>query len=402
MEIDVDLSTPTRIVNGKTAQDKDCDRNRCAKPAELAGVNLNHARGAQDLLIQRMRECGAGIAVIAEPWWVPPSDEKWFSSLGGAPLSAVSVGESGRPCSLAHRGNFFVVVKWRDSLVISVYFPPSEDPEGRSNLRGELLSTWAIWLNLPLFNRISCPTCVRPQGLSVIDLTLGSSAAGVRLSKWRVDEAESLSDHVYVAYKYCHETAGVRSLSRPGKTFPRWNARAADEDMLDAALISGDWTRPSSECSARVFVRWLRGMLVRVCDIALPRAGNTRDRRRKACWWSQELSALRAEATAARRRFLKARRSRDQRRMELCLEARRKTKKQLKRAIRKAKATAWRDFVGTLEADPWGRPYRLVMGKLRPYSAPLTKVLEPEVMDRVLGGLFPQVERNINRDLRGV
>ncbi|KAI4473030.1 hypothetical protein M0804_015512, partial [Polistes exclamans] len=429
MEVDVDLSTPTRIVNEKTAQYKGCDSDRCAGPAGVAG----------DLLIQRMRECGAGIAVIAEPWWVPPGDEKWFSSLGGAPLSAVLVGESRRPCSLVHRGNFFVAVKWGDSLVISVYFPPSEviskycrlldeleellgrfptspvlvagdfnarahrwDPEGRSNLRGELLSTWANRLNLHLFNRTGCPTCVRPQGSSVIDLTWGSSAASVRLSEWRVDEAESLSDHVYVAYRYCHETAGIRSLSRPGKTFPRWNARAADEDMLDAALISGDWTRPSSECSARVFVRWLRGMLVRVCDMALPRAGNTRDRRRKACWWSQELSALRAEATAARRRFLKARRSRDQRRMELCLEARRETKRQLKRAIRKAKAAAWRDFVGTLEADPWGRPYRLVMGKLRPYSAPMTEVLEPEAMDRVLGGLFPQMERNIGGDLRGV
>ncbi|KAI4476913.1 hypothetical protein M0804_013093 [Polistes exclamans] len=136
--------------------------------------------------------------------------------------------------------------------------------------------------------------------------------------------------------------------------------------------------------------------------MALPRAGNSKDKRRKACWWSQELSALRAEATAARRRFLKARRSGDQRRIVLCLEARRETEKLLKRAIKKAKAIAWRDFVGTLEADPWGRPYRLVMGKLRPYSATLTEVLEPDVMDRVLGGLFPQVERDSDQVLRGV
>ncbi|KAI4474938.1 hypothetical protein M0804_014603 [Polistes exclamans] len=86
--------------------------------------------------------------------------------------------------------------------------------------------------------------------------------------------------------------------------------------------------------------------------MAMPRAGNTRDRKRKACWWSQELSALRADATAAMRRFLKARRSRDQRRIELCLEARRETNKQLKRVTRRAKAIAWRDFERTLEADP--------------------------------------------------
>ncbi|KAI4472925.1 hypothetical protein M0804_015554 [Polistes exclamans] len=201
----------------------------------------------------------------------------------------------------------------------------------------------------------------------------------------------------------CHETAGARSLSLPVKTFPQWNARAADEDMLAAALISGDWTRPSGVCSARVYMKWLREVLVSACDMALPRERNTRDKGSKACWWSQELSALRAAATAARRRFLKARRSGDQRRIELCLEARRETKRLLKRAIKRAKAMAWRDFVGTLEADPWGNPdATLVMGKLRPYSAPLTEVLEPDVLDRVLGGLFPQVERNSAQDVRGV
>ncbi|KAI4474927.1 hypothetical protein M0804_014592 [Polistes exclamans] len=85
--------------------------------------------------------------------------------------------------------------------------------------------------------------------------------------------------------------------------------------------------------------------------MALPRTGNTKDKRRKACWLSQELSALRAEATKGRRRFLKARRSEDQRRIQLCLEARRETKKLLKRDIWKSKVMAWREFVGTLEAD---------------------------------------------------
>ncbi|KAI4476998.1 hypothetical protein M0804_013178 [Polistes exclamans] len=115
-EMDVELSTPIRVASVTVLQGKDCEMDRCEEPAIGVGY----------LLIQRMRECGAGIAVIAEPWWVPPRDEKWFSFLRGAPLSAVLVGESGRPCSLVLRGSFFVAVKWGDSLVISVYFPPSE------------------------------------------------------------------------------------------------------------------------------------------------------------------------------------------------------------------------------------------------------------------------------------
>ncbi|KAI4476085.1 hypothetical protein M0804_013881 [Polistes exclamans] len=42
------------------------------------------------------------------------------------------------------------------------------------------------------------------------------------------------------------------------------------------------------------------------------------------------------------------------------------------------------------------------MGKLRPYSTPLTEVLQPDVLDRVLRGLFPQVERDSAQDVRGV
>ncbi|XP_043494151.1 uncharacterized protein LOC122519053 [Polistes fuscatus] len=45
MEVDADLSTPTRITNEKAAQGKGCDRNRCAGPAEVAevsGVTINN------------------------------------------------------------------------------------------------------------------------------------------------------------------------------------------------------------------------------------------------------------------------------------------------------------------------------------------------------------------------
>ncbi|KAI4473025.1 hypothetical protein M0804_015514 [Polistes exclamans] len=40
MEIDVDPSTPKKIVNRTTAQDKDCDRNRFAGPVEVVGAPL--------------------------------------------------------------------------------------------------------------------------------------------------------------------------------------------------------------------------------------------------------------------------------------------------------------------------------------------------------------------------
>ncbi|KAI4475981.1 hypothetical protein M0804_013966 [Polistes exclamans] len=53
---------------------------------------------------------------------------------------------------------------------------------------------------------------------------------------------------------------------------------------------------------------------------------------------SRDIAVLRAAATATKRRFLRTRRNRDAVKIKECLEARRKAKRVLIRAIRKAKA----------------------------------------------------------------
>ncbi|KAI4495075.1 hypothetical protein M0804_001276 [Polistes exclamans] len=120
-----------------------------------------------------------------------------------------------------------LALKGGDLLVVSFYFPPSEDisnfcklfdeleelleifpaspalvaenfnarslrydSEGRGNLRGKLLSAWDNRLNLSLGNQAGHPTYVRPQGSSKFDLTWGSPAASVRL---RIREGMRLS-----------------------------------------------------------------------------------------------------------------------------------------------------------------------------------------------------------------
>ncbi|XP_043498461.1 uncharacterized protein LOC122521786 [Polistes fuscatus] len=290
--------------------------------------------------------------------------------------SAIVAGKGGGTCSLVRRGLFYVAAKWGDSLVVSVYFPPSEninsfcrlldeleellgtfpalpalvagdfnarfprwDPEGRSNLKGELLCMWANRLNLSLGNQVGHPTCVRPQGSSVVDLTWGSPAASVRLSDWRVDEAESLSDHLYIIFKYGHEAAGFRSLRSRDRTFPRWDKRAVDEDRLAAALVSGNWTRDNG-ASVENLVEWANKTLLRACEIAMPRVRSTVNWGRAVPWWSPEIAVLRRAATAARRRYLRARRSGDLVRIGECLMDRRETRRSLVRAIRRAKASA--------------------------------------------------------------
>ncbi|CAK9809137.1 Putative 115 kDa protein in type-1 retrotransposable element R1DM [Anthophora quadrimaculata] len=61
----------------------------------------------------------------------------------------------------------------------------------------------------------------------------------------------------------------------------------------------------------------------------------------------------------------------------------------LRLAIKEAKAQAWKELLGSLDRDPWRRPYRLVLGRLRPYAPPVTEGLDPQVLGRVVDALFP-------------
>lgn len=67
----------------------------------------------------------------------------------------------------------------------------------------------------------------------------------------------------------------------------------------------------------------------------------------------------------------------------------REVKKEMKALIRDAKEKAWTEFVETLNKDPWARPYKLVMGRLKPWTPPITETLEPEAVERIVAELFP-------------
>ncbi|XP_076383919.1 uncharacterized protein LOC143261234 [Megalopta genalis] len=61
----------------------------------------------------------------------------------------------------------------------------------------------------------------------------------------------------------------------------------------------------------------------------------------------------------------------------------------LQLAIRRAKDQAWRDLLGSLNRDPWGRPYKMALGRLRPWAPPVTESLDPGLLERVVDALFP-------------
>lgn len=109
--------------------------------------------------------------------------------------------------------------------------------------------------------------------------------------------------------------------------------------------------------------------------------------RRSTYWWNEEISDLRREAIRHNRRVAQCK-GNTTRRMEAMREYR-EARKSLRTAIQRSKAAAWKELLQTLKEDPWGRPYKIVLNKLRPAAPPLTETLEPEFVKDVVATLFP-------------
>jgi len=75
---------------------------------EVIQANLNHARRAQDLLFQGMVEWGIALAVIAEPYSIPP---QWLGDRDGSVALARGPDRGGPPLVLLERGSGFVAAR---------------------------------------------------------------------------------------------------------------------------------------------------------------------------------------------------------------------------------------------------------------------------------------------------
>lgn len=196
--------------------------------------NVNMSRPSLDLLIHHARETETGILLVSESNHVSATPN-WFSSQDNKAAIFVDPYHAKLPCETARIGPRFIAVYYGSYLIISIYAPPSLNLRDFNNLldelsevlshrvskiiiegdfnakaklwgsnttnrRGFLLSRWAAERDLRIANTEK-PTCIRPQGSSIIDLTWISPDLIQHIRNWRVEEeVESLSDHVYISF----------------------------------------------------------------------------------------------------------------------------------------------------------------------------------------------------------
>ncbi|XP_072751966.1 uncharacterized protein [Anoplolepis gracilipes] len=171
----------------------------------LLQCNINVNRGAQDLLNQHLMELRIGLCAVSKPAYIPDLPD-WYSSVDRRSAIVFCSGGSRSYCRLAVRKDKFVAVMMGDIAVVSCYMSPNTtrdefiaflselkdavralgdrvlvcgDFNAKSAMwgarltdrRGHLVEDWAAELELRIQNVGRVPTCVRPQGTSIIDLT---------------------------------------------------------------------------------------------------------------------------------------------------------------------------------------------------------------------------------------
>ncbi|CAF4899290.1 unnamed protein product [Pieris macdunnoughi] len=261
-----------------------------------------------------------------------------------------------------------------------------------SDERGDALLDWLATQNLVSLNRGNVQTCVRMNGGSIVDVTFSSPALASRVYGWRVlSEVETLSDHKYIRFDILDSTVSLPGPA-PSEIGPRWSRKNLDKDALTEVSLVEAWNPKPSNFTIDSEVEWFRDSLTRISNGAMPRIGPISPKQ-SVYWWSSELARLRGECVKARRRYTRFRRRhlsyRDPDEEASLYNSYQEAKRALRLEIAEAKDRAWKELLNSLDRDPWGRPYNIVMSKLRPWRPPLTSTMEPTFLGMVVTSLFP-------------
>ncbi|XP_072761515.1 uncharacterized protein [Anoplolepis gracilipes] len=314
-------------------------------------------------MAQHMLEAKIGVCAVSELRHVPDS-QFWLASENGLAAIHWKPELTSTPCMLVKKCKDFVVAKCEDFHIVSCYILSNTTSVGSttSNSRGHLVKAWAAECDLQLINVGSTPTCVRPQGSSVVDFTwasysLAGMTAGIAASyirDWKVlQETET----------YLITVTSRLKLISPRKTakthknaFPRWNWRRMD---IDKFIVSLEWSccdgsqLEGDTINAKGREGWLRKTMRDACDSAAPRIKNGNPKR-SAYWWNSTITHPRQKCCRAKRLWSKNKRRQNTDERESCARNYKLARNAFRLEIKKAKSAAWQKLLQTIEQDPWG------------------------------------------------
>lgn len=125
--------------------------------------------------------------------------------------------------------------------------------------------------------------------------------------------------------------------------------------------------------------QWTQEVITDACNYSMPIVAPVH--KKSVYWWSDRIAEMRKSCCQARRRWQKEKR---RGRIEVILEKEdiyRTKKIELRTEIKRAKAKAWNELIQSIDTDPWGLPYRIVLKKLRRSSPSFSETLSVDVLE---------------------
>lgn len=246
----------------------------------------------------------------------------------------------------------------------------------KNNRRGEILSNMIHALDLLICNKGKAPTFQRGASTSIIDLTIASPGTADRIQNWSVLDENTLSDHNYIEFVIKN-----RAVEDYPPTTHRTNIRELEKAIEEGHFeVPDTYNMDANQCS-EAMVQAIKDKSTTTID---PRAKH----RRSVHWWTHEIADLRKEANHARRVY--QRKLKKTGRGECVDEEERAklTKLNLVKAIKRSKEQAWKRLCDLVDREPWGKAYKIVMGKLQK-KRPIPELTTPGRLEKIISGLFP-------------
>ncbi|KAJ8980479.1 hypothetical protein NQ317_013232 [Molorchus minor] len=358
--------------------------------------NLHRSLAADALLDQLRVEYDAALILISEQYR-NRDGPGWYSDLlGTAALwttgPAVVVGQW-------DAGEGFVWARCGRVTYVSCYFTPNENIyEFRRKMDG--LEDAVRDFTGPLvvagdFNAKALEwgsATTDPRGRYVLEMAarLGLAVANVGNTSTfrRLGNAQTIPDITLVT-----DGREVQQPVRDRRQTVGWNATKMKEQDLSRVIGEGKETVLRAHTSAAI-VDGTMQLIQRACDQSMPRKRPPHGRKKAVYWWTEEIADLRRQCLRLRRVATRARRRNE----EMAAEAHeefRLARRNLKQTIHRSKKAKWEELRQSVDTDPWGLGYKIVMRKLGSYSP--RPSMDANQMGHIVDTLFPSFPERVEQ-----
>lgn len=224
-----------------------------------------------------------------------------------------------------------------------------------TNKRGEFLLNFIHTSRLLIANEGSEPTYVGPNSDSVIDMTLFDGAV---ISKWKVSETASLSDHRYIDFSILINPA---RKSKPFKNPKRTDWEKYREFLSINPPLEFD-LNTVTELETRVveLTNWMTSAFNKACPLSRPR------KKQQPPWWNSNLRELR---DTTKKLFAVWKQNRDANKYDEYKNSLRNFKREQRKAVR----NSWRSFCNNIENSNETARLRRILSKTKEVPSQIQK-----------------------------